>query len=246
MHYSIAYFSFMMRTSMQPNPKACHTGGGDQTGMSARCFACNGNLECLTIRQVRNVRNVWHHLCRCILERNANAGGNILFRTMVTLITETTGQTGAPNRHTTHRTMPVERVNCQPPYYTATKITLSDTLRLLDGRSADQTGVCRGCTTRGIPESRQRCASGRTRDGRCRPERARATQCCHAVQLPPISGWNSSERRPSYQGQYAQYDCRYSQRGAHDCKTVCQILTPIWLYRPDICNICLHRRNGRL
>ena len=121
-------------------------------------------------------------------------GVNILFRSIM----GATGQTGAPSRHATPPTMPVELIDCQPPCYTATKITLSDILRLLEGRSADA-DWCGGAHKPGsarIPPAVSRWADPRwtvpAGTDLSRP-------ILLVVQSRIISGWNSSYCRPSYQ-----------------------------------------------
>ena len=111
--------------------------GVDPAGTSAGCFACNQKLERSTMPRVRNVRDMWCRICRCIRERDANAGINILIRTIQALIIDATGQSG-------HQTVKLDTILrllngaiANPSVTRQQKIMFSDILRLLEGRSAD-------------------------------------------------------------------------------------------------------------
>ena len=86
---------------------------------------------------VRNERNMWCQTCRRIRERDVNAGVNILFRTILALIVEATGQTGRQTVKTRTITSLLKEVIANPCVTRQQKIMFSDILRLLEGRSAD-------------------------------------------------------------------------------------------------------------
>ena len=109
--------------------------GVDPAGTSANCMTCGNKLKRATGQQPGR-RNLWCQPCRAIRERDANAGANVLFRTVTALILDYTGRNGS-----THVTLPAmlamlrDAVNT-PGMSRRQNHTLTNIMRLLEGRSA--------------------------------------------------------------------------------------------------------------
>ena len=130
--------------------------GVDPAGTSAMCFACNEKLKRLAIRQAWNGRYMWCQSCHRRRERDANAGVNILFRTIMALIMDATGQTG---RQTVKLHTILSLLNgaiANPCVTRQQKIMFSDIMRLLEGRSADTDWCLRRGAQTGASKSRRR------------------------------------------------------------------------------------------
>ena len=100
--------------------------GVDPAGTSARCCECNGKLKRSMAQPVRNERNMWCQTCRRIRERDVNAGVNILFRTILALIVEATGQSGRQTVKTRTITSLLKEVIANPCVTRQQKIMFSD------------------------------------------------------------------------------------------------------------------------
>ena len=109
--------------------------GVDPAGTSANCLMCGNKLK-RSSRQSRGRRDLWCQPCKAIRERDANAGANILFRTVTALILDYTGRDGP-----THVTLPAMLSMLRdaigaPGMSRRQNHTLTNILRLLEGRSA--------------------------------------------------------------------------------------------------------------
>ncbi len=109
--------------------------GVDPAGTSANCLMCGSKLRRAT-SQPPGRRNLWCQPCRAIRERDANAGANILFRTVAALVIEYTGRDGSTRvAFPAMLAMLRDAVN-EPGMNPQQKNTLTDILRMLEGRSA--------------------------------------------------------------------------------------------------------------
>ena len=110
--------------------------GVDPAGTSANCLGCGKRLRRAVVQR-RGVRNLWCQPCRSIRERDGNAGANILFRTVTAIVMEWMGRDD-PGRGVT---LPValgmlRDAGADGRLTGRQRSTLSDILRLLEGRSA--------------------------------------------------------------------------------------------------------------
>ena len=109
--------------------------GVDPAGTSANCLMCGNKLK-RSSSQPPGRRNLWCQPCKAIRERDANAGANILFRTVTALVMDYTGRGGS-----THVTLPAmlamlrDAINT-PGMSRQQNHTLTNIMRLLEGRSA--------------------------------------------------------------------------------------------------------------
>ena len=110
--------------------------GVDPAGTSAKCLECGKKLKRATVQQ-KGARNMWCQPCRAIRERDGNGSANILFRTVMALAMEHMGSTG-PARGVTlpHIVSMLRGALADPRMPGNRRSTLSDVLRLLEGRSA--------------------------------------------------------------------------------------------------------------
>ncbi len=109
--------------------------GVDPAGTSANCLMCGSKLR-RSASQPPGRRNLWCQPCRAIRERDANAGANILFRTVAALVIEYTGRDGSTRvAFPAMLAMLRDAVN-EPGMNPQQKNTLTDILRMLEGRSA--------------------------------------------------------------------------------------------------------------
>ena len=109
--------------------------GVDPAGTSANCLMCGNKLK-RSSRQQPGRRDLWCQPCRKIRERDANAGANILFRTVTALVLDYTGREGS-----THVTLPAVLAMLRgavntPGMSRQQNHTLTNIMRLLEGRSA--------------------------------------------------------------------------------------------------------------
>ncbi len=110
--------------------------GVDPAGTSAKCLECGQRLRRSVVRQ-ENVRNLWCQPCHKIRERDGNGSANILFRTILALIMEWTDRDGGPSGTTLPGILSVLREAISHKDMTVRqRSTLSDIMRLLEGRSA--------------------------------------------------------------------------------------------------------------
>lgn len=113
--------------------------GVDPAGTSANCLRCGGKLRHSVAPAARNERNMWCQSCRAIRERDANAGANILFHTILQLL-EDAGRSGIAGRRNITLPaillLPGEAVG-SPDVGERQRITIHNILRLLEGHSAD-------------------------------------------------------------------------------------------------------------
>ena len=87
--------------------------------------------------QQKGARNMWCQACRSIRERDGNGSANILFRTVMALVMRYAGRTG-PARGVTlpHIVSMLRGALADPRMPGNYRSTLSNVLRLLEGRSA--------------------------------------------------------------------------------------------------------------
>ncbi len=109
--------------------------GVDPAGTSANCLMCGGKLKRAT-NQPSGRRNLWCQPCRVIRERDANAGANILFRTVAALVMEYTGRDGSTRVTFPAMLAMLRDAIHEPGMSRQQKNTLTDILRLIGGRSA--------------------------------------------------------------------------------------------------------------
>ena len=110
--------------------------GVDPAGTSSKCLGCGQRLRRAIVQQ-RGVRNLWCQPCHKIRERDGNGSANILFRTILALVMEWTGRDGSPRGITLPGIISVLRQATAHRGMTAPqRSTLSDIMRLLEGRSA--------------------------------------------------------------------------------------------------------------
>ena len=113
----------------------------DPHGTSAKCFKCGQELK-RSVSWCRRERNMWCQGCKAIRERDCNAGANILFRTIFGLVVAATGwnMTGKnPERKMSLYDILAllkEALLCLDTSSREYQ-TLSNIMRLLEGRSAD-------------------------------------------------------------------------------------------------------------
>ena len=79
---------------------------------------------------------MWCQPCRVIRERDANAGANILFRTVTALVMEYTGRDGSTRVTFPAMLAMLRDAIHEPGMSRQQKNTLTDILRLIEGRSA--------------------------------------------------------------------------------------------------------------
>ena len=109
--------------------------GVDPACTSANCLMCGNKLK-RSSSQPPGRRNLWRQPCKAIRERDANAGANILFRTVTALVLDYAGRDGS-----THVTLPAMLAMLRdavdgPGMGRRQKSTLTNILRLIEGRSA--------------------------------------------------------------------------------------------------------------
>ena len=114
--------------------------GVDPHGTSAKCLECGGKLK-RSVSYAREARSLWCQPCKAIRERDCNAPANILFRTVLGLVVAATGwdtkESGISERKMTRPAILSvlgEAVRC--PMSGRDHQTLTDIMRLLEGRSA--------------------------------------------------------------------------------------------------------------
>ena len=114
--------------------------GVDPAGTSAGCLMCGAKLKRSSVRPrspSRDGRSMTCQNCRVIRERDANAGANILFRTITALVMEYTGRSGSTRGLTLPAVLEMLREAVGHPGLTGRqRITLLNILRLLEGRGA--------------------------------------------------------------------------------------------------------------
>ena len=111
--------------------------GVDPHGTSAKCLGCGKKLK-RSISWTKHERNMWCQPCKEIRERDCNAGANILFRTILGVVVAATGMVGAGERNMTLlaiTSLLSEAIQC-PGISERDHQTLTDIMRLLEGRSA--------------------------------------------------------------------------------------------------------------
>ena len=109
--------------------------GVDPAGTPANCLMCGCKLRRAT-SQPSGRRNLWCRPCKAICQRDANAGASILFRTVRALILDYAGRDGSAR--VTLPAMPAMLRDAihEPGMSRRQKNTLTDNLRLMEGRSA--------------------------------------------------------------------------------------------------------------
>ncbi|MYB30732.1 MAG: transposase [Cenarchaeum sp. SB0663_bin_5] len=109
--------------------------GIEPRNTSAKCLKCGGSLEYIGTNTGKiPTRGMWCHTCRTIRERDANAGANILFRTILALMCNTTMSSNATLYHITRL---LKEAAADRAITHGLNITLLNIMRLLEGRSAD-------------------------------------------------------------------------------------------------------------
>ena len=110
--------------------------GVDPAGTSANCLLCGGRLRRSAVPS-RGGRYTWCRRCRTIRERDANASANVLFRMITAFVIEYTGRNGSIRGATLPAMLGMLRDAVGEPGMTGRqRMTLSNILRLLEGRSA--------------------------------------------------------------------------------------------------------------
>ena len=109
--------------------------GVDPAGTSANCLMCGNKLK-RSSRQSRGRRDLWCQPCKAIRERDANAGANILFRTVTALILDYTGRDGSARVTLPAMLAMLRGAIGAPGMSRRQNHTLTNILRLLEGRSA--------------------------------------------------------------------------------------------------------------
>lgn len=108
----------------------------DPAGTSANCLLCGGRLRRSTAPS-RGKRDMLCLRCHTIRGRDTNARANILFRTITALVMEYTGRNGSTHGATLPAILDMLRDAVgEPGMAGRQRITLSNILRLLEGRSA--------------------------------------------------------------------------------------------------------------
>ena len=134
--------------------------GVDPAGTSANCLMCGGRLKRAT-SQPSGRRNLWCQPCRAIRERDANAGANVLFRTVTALVMEYTGRDGSTRVTFPAMLAMLRDAIHEPGMSRQQKNTLTNILRLIEGRSAGADWRLPGAHKPG----RQSSAGGEPADG---------------------------------------------------------------------------------
>ena len=110
--------------------------GVDPAGTSADCLGCGKRLKRAVAQEV-GVRNLWCQPCCSIRERDGNASANILLRTITAIVTECMGRDDQGRGVTLPDVLGMLReAVADRRLTTRQRSTLSDILRLLEGRSA--------------------------------------------------------------------------------------------------------------
>ena len=109
--------------------------GVDPAGTSANCLMCGNKLK-RSSRQSRGRRDLWCRPCKAIRERDANAGANILFRTVTALIPDYTGRDGSARVTLPAMLAMLRGAIGAPGMSRRQNHTLTNILRLLEGRNA--------------------------------------------------------------------------------------------------------------
>ena len=134
--------------------------GADPAGTSADCLMCGSKLRRAT-GQPPGRRNLWCQPCRAIRERDAYAGANILFRTVAALVIKYTGREGSARVAFPAMLAMLQDAINEPGTNPQQKNTLTDILRMLEGRSAGAEWRLRGAHKPG----RQNPAGGKPAGG---------------------------------------------------------------------------------